>query len=130
MVRVFANGPGRPGFNPRSSHIKESKKWYLMPPCLTLSIIRYGSRVKWVNPGKGVVPSPTPWCSSYRKGSLQLTLNYSRQLYFTLVIWDLAIYPFILTIIHVLSPQIKNKFKKMIMKKVTEKNFFFFQTQS
>ena len=22
------------------------KKWYLMPPCLTLSIIRYGSRVK------------------------------------------------------------------------------------
>ena len=25
-----------------------------MPPCLTLSIIRYGSRVKWSNPGKGV----------------------------------------------------------------------------
>ena len=32
------------------------KKWYLMPPCLTLSIIRYGSRVKWSNPGKGVRP--------------------------------------------------------------------------
>ena len=30
------------------------KKWYLMPPSLTLSIIRYGSRVKWSNPGKGV----------------------------------------------------------------------------
>ena len=29
-----------PGFNPRSSHTKDSKKWYLMPPCLTLSIIR------------------------------------------------------------------------------------------
>ena len=28
------------------------KKWYLMPPCLTLSIVRYGSRVKWSNPGK------------------------------------------------------------------------------
>ena len=28
------------------------KKWDLMPPCLTLSIIRYGSRVKWCNPGK------------------------------------------------------------------------------
>ena len=28
------------------------KKWYLMPPCLTLSIIRYGSRVKQSNPGK------------------------------------------------------------------------------
>ena len=35
------------------------KKWYLMPPCLTLSIIRYGSRVKWSNPGKGVAPFPT-----------------------------------------------------------------------
>ena len=34
------------------------KKWYLMPPCLTLSIIRYVSRVKWSNPGKGVAPSP------------------------------------------------------------------------
>ena len=33
------------------------KKWYLMPPCLTLSIIRYESRVKWGNPGKGVVLS-------------------------------------------------------------------------
>ena len=59
------------------------KKWYLMPPCLTLSIIRYGSRVKWSNPGKGVAPFPTPWCSSYRKGSLRLTLDYGRQLYFT-----------------------------------------------
>ena len=27
------------------------KKWYLIPPCLTLSIIRYVSRVKWGNPG-------------------------------------------------------------------------------
>ena len=41
------------------------KKWYFVSPGLTLSFIRYGSRVKWVNPGKGVVPSP--WCSSYRK---------------------------------------------------------------
>ena len=28
------------------------QKWYLMPPCLTLSIIRYWSRVKWRNPRK------------------------------------------------------------------------------
>ena len=41
------------------------KKWYLMLPCITLSNIRYRSRVKWSNPGKGVAPSPTPWCSSY-----------------------------------------------------------------
>ena len=57
------------------------RKLYLMPPCLTLSIIRYISRVKWSNPGKGVAPSPTPWCSSYWKGSLWVTLNYSHQIY-------------------------------------------------
>ena len=57
------------------------KKWFLMLPCLTLSIIRYGSRVKWSNPGKELVPTPTPWCSSYRKWSLRVTLNYGRQIY-------------------------------------------------
>ena len=65
-VRVFANGPGDLG------SIQRLKKWYLMPPCLALSIIRYGSRVKWSNPGKLIAPSPTPWCSSYRKGSFGL----------------------------------------------------------
>ena len=68
----------RPRFSLRSSHTKNSKKkkWYFVPPCLTLSIIKYGSRVKWSNPGKGVAPFPTPWCSSYRKGSLWVTLDY------------------------------------------------------
>ena len=61
---VFANSP-----------YQKLKKWYLMPPCLTLGIIRYRSRVRWTNPGKGVAPSPTPWCSSYRKGSLRVTLD-------------------------------------------------------
>ena len=66
----FANGPADLGLIP-GRVIPKTKKWYLIPPCLTLSIIRYVSRVKWINPGKGVVPSPTPWCSSYRKGSLR-----------------------------------------------------------
>ena len=57
------------------------KKWYLMPPCLTLSIIRYRSRVKWINPEEGLAPSPTPLCSSYRKWSLRVTLNYDHELY-------------------------------------------------
>ena len=43
------------------------KKWYLIYPCLTLSIIRYVSRVKWSNPRKGVAPFPTLRCSSYLK---------------------------------------------------------------
>ena len=33
---------------------------------------------------EGVAPSPTPWCSSYRKGCLRVTLDYGRQLYFLL----------------------------------------------
>ena len=37
--------------------------------------------MKWSNPGKGVAPSHTPWCSSYWKGSLLVILDYSSQLY-------------------------------------------------
>ena len=33
------------------------------------------------NSGKGIAPFPTPWCSSYQKESLRVTLNYSLQLY-------------------------------------------------
>ena len=47
-----------------------------------LNIQHYKVRIKgkWSNPGKGVVPSPTPWCGSYRKGRLRVTLDYGRQL--------------------------------------------------
>ena len=62
------------------------QKLYLILSCLTLSIITYGSRVKWSNPGKWVMPSPTPWCSSYCKRDLQVSLNYGRQLYFLLIL--------------------------------------------
>ena len=55
--------------------IPKTQKWYLIPPCLTLSIIRYGSRVKWNNPGKGLATSHTLRCCSYWKGSLQVTLD-------------------------------------------------------
>ena len=53
-LRVFATGPGDLGSN-----------CYLLPPCLTLNNLRYVSRVKLSNPGKGVASSPTPRCSSY-----------------------------------------------------------------
>ena len=36
---------------------------------------------------EGVAPSPTPWCSSYRKGSLRVTLDYGRQLYLLIYIY-------------------------------------------
>ena len=70
MGRVFASSPGDQGSIRGRIIPKTLKKWYLIPPCLTLSNITYVSRVKWSNPGKGVAPSPTPQCSSYWKGSL------------------------------------------------------------
>ena len=51
----------------------------MIPPCLTLSNIRYISKVKWSNPG--VAPSPTHRCCSYWKGSLLVTLDYGCQLF-------------------------------------------------
>ena len=55
----------------------------MIPPCLTLSDIRYVSRVKWSNQGKVVARSLTPWCCSYWKGSFLVAVDYDRQLYFT-----------------------------------------------
>ena len=57
MVSVFANGPRDQGSIP-GRVIPKTKKWYLIPPCLTLQ------------------------CSSYWKGSLWVTLDYSHQLYY------------------------------------------------
>ena len=62
----FANGPGDLGLIP-GRVIPKTQKGYLIPPCLTLSIIWYGLRVKWSNSGKGVAPSLTPWCSKLSK---------------------------------------------------------------
>ena len=59
----------------------------MIPPCLTISNIRYVSRVKWSNPGKGVVPSPIPLCSSYWKGSLLVSPDYSRQLHIYMCVY-------------------------------------------
>ena len=61
------------------------KNWYLIPPCLTLSIIKHISRVKWSNPRKGVAPSPTHRCSSSWKGSFRVALDHGRQLHICLL---------------------------------------------
>ena len=54
-----------------------------MPPCLTISNIRYVSRVKWSNLGKGVAPSTIPRCSSYWKGRFRVLLdNYGFSMHF------------------------------------------------
>ena len=61
--RVFANGPGDLGSIPRCVMPKTLKMVH-DPPCLTLSNIRYVSRVKWSNPEKAVASSRTVRCSS------------------------------------------------------------------
>ena len=76
VFRVFVNSLGDRGSIP-GRVIQKTQKMVLIPPCLTLSIIRYGSRVKWSNPGKGVALFPTPRCSSYRKGNLQVTFDFT-----------------------------------------------------
>ena len=78
--RVFVNGPGDLGSIPGRVIPKTLKKWYLILLCLTLSIIKHISRVKWSNPGKSVAPSSTPWCCSYWKESLWVVLDYNCQL--------------------------------------------------
>ena len=42
MVWVFANSPGGKGSIAGRVIAKTQKKWYLIRPCLTLSIIKYG----------------------------------------------------------------------------------------
>ena len=81
IYRVFANGPGDQVQSQVGSN-QRLKKWYAVPTCSTLIILRFGSRVKWSNPENGVAPSPTPRCCSYQKGCLRVTVDYSRQLYY------------------------------------------------
>ena len=81
IIWVFSNGPGDLGSIP-GRVIPKTQKCYLMFPCLTLIIIRYVSRVKLTNPGKGVAPYPTLWCSRYQKKKLRVPLDLGRQLYF------------------------------------------------
>ena len=84
MVRVFASDPG----DLRSIRVRVIPKTQKMVLDATLlNTQHYKVRVKWNNPGKGVPPSLTPWCSRYRRGSLRITLDYDRQLYFTIYIY-------------------------------------------
>ena len=80
-VRVFAKDrkTGRPG---GQSQVESDRRLKNGTCCLTLSIIRYESRVKWSNLGDGVAPSPTPLCSCYWKRSLWIRLHYSHHFYF------------------------------------------------
>ena len=59
------------------------KKMVLDASLLNTQHYKAQNKGKWRYPGKGVAPSPTPWYSSYWKGSLQVTLNYDQLIYLT-----------------------------------------------
>ena len=84
MVRVFANGVGDLGSIP-CRVIPKTQKWYLMPPCLTLSNIRLGSRGKWSNPEKGIALSLHLSVVAIKKGAFVSTSTKGWQLYFLLI---------------------------------------------
>ena len=80
MSRVFANSPGDQGSIP-GRVIPKTEKMVLDAALLNTQHYKVKIKVKVSNPGNGVAPSPTPWCSSYRRGNLPFILDYSHQLY-------------------------------------------------
>ena len=95
-VRVFANGPGDLGSIP-GRVIPKTQKMVLDASLLSTQYYKVRIKGKVEQSRKGVAPSPTHWCSSYRKGSLRVTLDYGRQLYLLIYIYN--IYLFIIIIL-------------------------------
>ena len=79
VVRVFANGLGDLGSIP-GRVIPKTQKMVLDASLLNTQHYKVRIKGKVKQSREGVAPSPTPWCSSYRKGSLRVTLDYGRQL--------------------------------------------------
>ena len=80
-VKVFANVPGDLGSIP-GRFIPKTQKMVLDASLLNTQHYKVRINGKVEQSREGVAPSPTPWCSSYRKGSLQVTLDNGRQLTF------------------------------------------------
>ena len=79
-VWVFANGPGDQGSIP-GRVIPRTQKMVLDASLLNTQHYKVRINVIVEQSREVVAPSPIPWCSSYRKGSLRVTLDYGRQLY-------------------------------------------------
>ena len=75
---IFANGPGDLGSIP-GRVIPKTQKMVLDASLLNTQHYKVWIKGKVEQSREGVAPSPTPWCSSYRKGSLRVTLDYGRQ---------------------------------------------------
>ena len=77
---LMGYGPGDRGSIP-GRVISKTQKMVIDATSLNTQHYKVRIKIKRSNAGKGVAPSPTPWYSSYRKGSLRVTLDYGRQLY-------------------------------------------------
>ena len=77
---LFANGPGDLG-SISGRVIPKTQKMVLDASLLNTQHYKVRIKGKVELSREGVAPSPTPWCSSYRKGSLRVTLDYGGQLY-------------------------------------------------
>ena len=84
---MFANGPGDLGSIP-GRVIPKTQKMVLDASLLNTQHYKVRIKGKVEQSREGVAPSPTPWCSSYRKGSLRVTLDYGRQLYLLLLFYS------------------------------------------
>ena len=73
---MFANGLGDQGLIP-GRVIRKTQKMVLDASLLDTQYYKVWTKGKWSNQEKGVVPSPTPQCGSYWKGSLTLTCIYT-----------------------------------------------------
>ena len=69
IVRVFVSGLGYWV----QSQIENSKKMEFDACLLNIQYYKVQFKGKWNNPGKRVASSPTVWCSSPWKGSLQVS---------------------------------------------------------
>ena len=86
-VRVLTNGPGDLGSIP-GRVIPKTQKMVLDASLLNTQHYKVRIKGKVEQSREGVAPSPTHWCSSYRKGSLRVTLDYGRQLYSTVHLYN------------------------------------------
>ena len=92
-VRVFANGLGDLGSIP-GRVIPKTQKMVLDASLLNTQHYKVRIKGKVEQSREGVAPSPTHCCSSYRKGSLRVTLDYGRQLYLFANIYMILSIPF------------------------------------
>ena len=81
MVIVFSSGPGDLGSIP-GQVIPKTQKMVLDVSLLNTQHYKVQIKGKVGQSWEGVAPSPTPSCSSYRKGSLQVTFDYGCQPYY------------------------------------------------